>query len=641
MTPRGRCRNLDIGLLACALAAAASTITMGTTTSPTMATTAASFLRQRTVGVNIEGAAKFASAPDALWANLSAAFSAVRFDVTWQRVEFAKPGVYNWTLYDALVSRCKAHGVLPYMILDYDNPPLYGACPDGQCLCQPRAARAFLNYSLAVVRRYAGAAVFELWNEPNNERPRPHNMPAARYASLLETLGRELRGSGIKEVAGAVLVAGATAGVDASYISEVGVAALSFADAVSVHPYTGSCGGPEIFTDKRAWQSGLFARLRQTLAPLGLPVLSSEVGWSTCSSARNRSASAMCQGYPGSEDTLQDQAIYLARQFLLNALVGIPATFVYQWADGDLNPANNSDSRPGEVHNASDGGDNFGLNFAFGGPPKPALLAATHFQRAVGRRAMTGRVVPVHPQTSSRGGGGDSSQDDSDFTYVLAFAPRPHEHEPWAGGTLGALGGGVIRGRAGAAAMSAPAAAAAAGSSPDLYAVWSLGMDKASAELVGVGNKTACAGLLAQVMVRSGALGQAGRACEAECQSAPRCRSFAIWPNATTTAAAAPGTHAASSTRWACSLYGSRCSPPAVEAARCGGSNAPPCTLVQAFTLRQTFAQNITFAAGHGACFAKTDVFGAAHGEVCADTATGLLSVGATEAPMYLIKENS
>ena len=94
------------------------------------------FLRQRDVGVNIEGATSFAGASEAVWESLSAAFSAVRFDATWQIVEPTTPGVYNWSLFDALVARCKAHGVMPYLILDYDNT----LCVHHRCRFHPFAA---------------------------------------------------------------------------------------------------------------------------------------------------------------------------------------------------------------------------------------------------------------------------------------------------------------------------------------------------------------------------------------------------------------------------------------------------------------------------------------------------------------------
>lgn len=84
-----------------------------------------------------------------VWTNISAAFSAVRFDATWERVE-ASRGVYNFTLYDAMVARCFANGVIPYIILDYDNS-IYGTCPPGHCLCTPAAVNAFLTCVLDVV----------------------------------------------------------------------------------------------------------------------------------------------------------------------------------------------------------------------------------------------------------------------------------------------------------------------------------------------------------------------------------------------------------------------------------------------------------------------------------------------------------
>ena len=169
----------------------------------------AGFLQQRHFGVNLEGAAAFVAAPQSVWDSISSSFSAVRFDATWAVVESqpAEEGgqpEYNFTLcvalqpltrnrsppqhpaahhlgllrpaslistlrhdgrrrYDALVARCAANRVTPYVILDYDNPGLFGGCPLGQCLCQPEAAAAFVRFSLATMARYRYAAVFELW----------------------------------------------------------------------------------------------------------------------------------------------------------------------------------------------------------------------------------------------------------------------------------------------------------------------------------------------------------------------------------------------------------------------------------------------------------------------------------------------
>ena len=86
-----------------------------------------------------------------VWVNISAAFSAVRFDATWERIEASRRGVYNFTLYDAMVARCLASGVVPYIILDYDNP-LYGTCPPGHCLCTRAAVDGFLTYVHGTLR---------------------------------------------------------------------------------------------------------------------------------------------------------------------------------------------------------------------------------------------------------------------------------------------------------------------------------------------------------------------------------------------------------------------------------------------------------------------------------------------------------
>lgn len=390
------------------------------------------------------------------------------------------------------------------------------------------------------------------------------------------------------------------------------------ADAVSVHPYTGSCGGPEIFHDKHAWQSSLFTKLRTVVG--NKPILSTEVGWSTCALPQNLSIPAVCAAYPGSEDTLDDQAIYLARQWLLSCLDRRPFTFVYQYANGEPNPANNSDIHP-EVHNASDGGANYGLNWNLDGPPKPAMIATMAFQKAVGQRDFIRRIAPEtrHVVPAAAAGTemrGIHSDDVDDFTFVLGFGNgRP-------AGTK--LSSAVAK--SGTAAVS-------------LYAVWSLKMDGAEKMRVGTGNMTACPGMLAQPLLERGAA-SVGAACESACRKASRCRSFAVWPNANATASV-------------CTLFGSRCLTPYLDSTGCGGSH---CADAEAFTLRQTELQNVTFAvptaqnksngdaemrsqsdaAAAAACFSTTDVYGANKGKWCADPLTGLLTVRAGEAPFYL-----
>eukprot|EP01050_Picozoa_sp_SAG11_P004717 SAG11_NODE_308_length_10943_cov_6.679609_2_plen_1063_part_00 len=555
----------------------------------------ADILKQRRYGVNIEGAASFADEQkmsNASWARLALAFSAVRVDVTWQLVEQTR-NVYNFSVYDHLFARCAEVGVLPYIILDYDNR-LYGRCPEGHCLCTANAVAAFVNYAVAVVKRFSHAMAFELWNEPNLHGARPHNMPVQAYSALLTAVGGALK----KSATHAVLVAGATAGVDAGYIGALGKSgALQYADAVSVHPYTGSCGGPELFDDPSTWQHGLIEQLR---CETDLPIVWSELGWSTCSDPHNSSVSATCASFPGSQDTLDDQAIFLARQWLLGALNAAPALFVFEWANGDGLPDGQHNTA---ATNASNGGDNFGLNWGMNGPPKPAYTAAAHFQAAVGRRDLIGRIQPMPPPQmhldERRWEGGGSSE--ANLTYILAFAAqRP----------------------VGSFATVAPRPP---GPPPEAYSVYSLQMTGAVAQQTGAGDRTSCPGFLARLWLPTTA------ACEEACRSTPRCRSFVFWPRAGNVS---------------CSLCGSRClSPGVVLTGRCSGDGGPGgCAGALAFTLRQSAKQNVTFAvpAGGARCYAVTDAYGAAGtpATICArggGAANGrLLEVGATDAPIYL-----
>lgn len=336
-----------------------------------------------------------------------------------------------------------------------------------------------------------------------------------------------------------------------------------------------------------AWQSESYARLRAAVAPFHIPVIASELGWSTCSIVAQPADPAVCAGYPGSEDTLSDQASYLARQWLLSSLDGAPCSFVYQWADGDMNPVNRSDHRP-EARNTTDGGDNFGLNWRLGGPPKPALAAATFFQTAVGRRDLVGRVSAHSPGPR-----------DAEFTFVLGF--------------------GESRPRGKFARVKARPQMAKA------FAVWSLRMEGAVAELVGTGSNTACPGELDQPILP---VPVTASACGAACRDMPRCRSFVVRP--------------AASGRISCTLHGSRCLAP-------GNSNcAPPhtqCAQAAAYTLRQRAPQAVDFAVGVPAptrapqCFASFDVYGNSGPQRCTDPTTGLLHIEATEAPLYLLPE--
>ena len=217
-------------------------------------------------------------------------------------------------------------------------------------------------------------------------------------------------------------------------------------------------------------------------------------------------------------------------------------------------------------------------------PPKPALLAATYFQTAVGRRDLIASITPSN-----------ASPNKTDFTFILAF--------------------GKNRPPGSFAARSQQKNAAP----PQAYGIWSLRMEGSEAKLVGSGNVSMCPGELLQPDISSIQGIPATSACEEACRAAPRCRSFVVRPGANR-----------------CTLYGSRCLVPALDTAHCGGQS---CAGVKAYTLRQTAVQTVSFMQPPGgpSCFIVMDVFGTPNGTQCVNVSTGMLRVNATEAPMYLI----
>jgi len=136
---------------------------------------------------------------------------------------------------------------------------------------------------------------------------------------------------------------------------------LDYVDAVSVHAYV--AGAPE----QTAWQ---FAAIKDIVGD-GVALVSGEWGWATCSDASG--APANCVGGTMPDVVSQaDQAMYVARQWLGNALARVPLSIYYEWMNDDDDDAQCE--------------SNWGLNNANNGAPKPAYHAALTVQNLVGTR---------------------------------------------------------------------------------------------------------------------------------------------------------------------------------------------------------------------------------------------------------------
>src|SRR6185369_2318081 len=82
-----------------------------------------------------------------------------RQDFTWRRIEKQK-GEYDWAGYDALVEKCRAHGLQLFGNLTY-NPQFYDMKTDD-------GVNAYAAFARAAVQRYAGKINdWQIWNEPN------------------------------------------------------------------------------------------------------------------------------------------------------------------------------------------------------------------------------------------------------------------------------------------------------------------------------------------------------------------------------------------------------------------------------------------------------------------------------------------
>ncbi|MGQ9454316.1 MAG: cellulase family glycosylhydrolase [Armatimonadota bacterium] len=239
-----------------------------------------------------------------------AGFRFIRMDFHWSSVEKEK-GVYDFRAYDELVASLASRGIRPLFILDYGNP-LYdrGLAPRTE-----KGRQAFARFAAQAVRHFRGKGVlWEIWNEPNLAqfwRPSPN---PEHYVRLVEAVSRAMK----KEDPECTILAPALSGWDFGFLETVcRLGLLSHIDVVSVHPY--GCSVPE---DAKRY----YERVRRIIAeykPAGknIPVVSGEWGYSAVG------------GF-----SVDRQAEYLTRMFLVNLMNDIRLSIWYDWRDDGPDP---------------------------------------------------------------------------------------------------------------------------------------------------------------------------------------------------------------------------------------------------------------------------------------------------------------
>jgi hypothetical protein len=269
----------------------------------------------------------------------AAGFRWVRSDCVWQAIE-KKPGVYDFSTYDCLLSRLEPHHIRAVLILDYGNP-LYD---EGMSPHTDSGRAAYARWAVATVTHFRGRGViWEIWNEPNLHfwRPKPN---AEDYAKLAVTAS-----DAIHKVAPEEIIVGPALGEDHLDFLEVALRGGILNDwaGITLHPYYRR--GPEtygILYDKTK-------ALLPKYAPVGkkIEVMCGESGYSVSwygvhddspawISGVNAISHLLTRWYAPLAITDKIQGEYFARLNLFNVLSSVPLTMWYDWRDDGKDPSN-------------------------------------------------------------------------------------------------------------------------------------------------------------------------------------------------------------------------------------------------------------------------------------------------------------
>jgi polysaccharide biosynthesis protein PslG len=225
----------------------------------------------------------------------------VRNDLLWKYTE-TKPGVYDFSAYDGLLSALDQYQLKAMLILDYGNPLFDSGAPP----TSDAAVQAFARWAAGAVSHFKGRGViWEMWNEPPGFGYKDDKV----YSKLALATGAAIKAVAPEEQ----FVGPATAGADVGYAALCLAAGMSkYWTAISIHPYTPM---PEQVLR-------FYPALKSRVAPL--PLYSSEWGYSTAGDVP--------------DDAMQ--AKYVAREWLVNALSGIGLSIWYDWKDDGPDPKN-------------------------------------------------------------------------------------------------------------------------------------------------------------------------------------------------------------------------------------------------------------------------------------------------------------
>jgi hypothetical protein len=233
----------------------------------------------------------------------------VRDDATWAKIE-TKQGVYSFESTDPYMQVLRQNNLSPLLILDYNNP-FYD---NNQTPYDEAGFTAFANYARALVSHYGSQLqAVEVYNEYNGTFS---NGPCARSASCYAQLLRHTY-QAIKAVRPDItVVAGATFGIDLDWLKELfGAGGLSYADAISIHPYSIMFFDPPEMRNITENIQELQGLIKANNHGEAKPIWITEMGWSTALDFT----------------TDNEQANYLVRSAALSLAGGVQKFFWYDF----------------------------------------------------------------------------------------------------------------------------------------------------------------------------------------------------------------------------------------------------------------------------------------------------------------------
>ncbi len=270
----------------------------------------------------------------------------IRMDWGWGRTEREK-GVYDFSQPDKLVAALEKHGLRAVFVLSYGNKLYSPTSP-----ATPQSRAAFTRWAVAATKHFQNRGIlWEMWNEPNGFwTPAPN---AADYAVLAREVGAAFE----REVPGEALIGPALARFDWPFFEAAFAGGiLPFFDGVSVHPYRSNA------PDSAAPDYGKLRDLIRKYSPEQgkMPILAGEWGYDSALGRR----------------TEEQQARFLARQWLTNIASGVPLSIWYDWRDDGDDPKN-AEHRFGLVRRSHLPNQRVAFH------PKPSFFAAQTLIRAL------------------------------------------------------------------------------------------------------------------------------------------------------------------------------------------------------------------------------------------------------------------